>query len=217
MIHFDHICMLYELNKEAGNDHLITFYEDRVRKHFAEKCARGDIVDLVTECGKTHTNIMDMCKARLHTVLQAAGLQYTPASRQNSASSDIAASAVAKQQAMWDAENRKQQNQSSAMKQREDSFAKKVQALQQSQPNYSAGKFIKSWNSNNRSQGKGKGKHTPQRPPQWSNEERPFSSQQHSKLKPYRSSNPGWQPPAKGKQKGKGKGKSRRNRNQSKW
>ena len=126
--------------------------------------------------------------------------------------SDPAVSGAAKQQAVWDAENKKLQLQSNAMKQREDSMSKKVQALQQSQPNYSAGNSTKGWNSNKRSQGKGKGKHTSQRQQQWSNED-----QQHSKLKPYRSPNPGWQPPAKGKQKGTGGGNAKRYKKQQKW
>ena len=196
IVHFDHICMLYELNKVAGNDYLITFYEDRVRKYFADKCARGDIVDLVSQCGKTHAKIMDMCKARLHTVLQAAGLQYTPASRQNFASSDVAASAVAKQQAMWDADSKKQKSQAGAVKQRQDSFDKKVEALQQSQPKDIAIKYTKSWNTSSKGRAKGRSK---------------------VDLKPYRGANTGGQSPGKGKRKSKGKQYSNWNKDQSQW
>ena len=215
MVHLDHICKLYELNKNRGNDYLVTFYEDRLRRHFHDRCARGEAIDLVAECGKTNENVMDTCKTKLQAVLQAAGLQDTSAHRQHSVSSDPAASAVAKQQAMWDAENRRLQNQSNAMKQREESFDKKVQALQQSQPNYSAGKFVKSWNSNNRSQGKGKGKQTSQRQSQWSNEERPFSGQK-LEFKSNRNSSTGWLP-ANGKQKGKGNGSHKNGKYRSTW
>ena len=192
----DHICKLYELNKNSGSDYLIKLYEDRLRKHLHDRCARGEVIIMETECGKTNVNVMDACKTRLQAVLQAAGLQDTSAHRQNYDSSDPAASAAAKQQAMWNAENKKLQLQSNAMKIREESYAKKVQSLQQSQPNYSAGKFTKSWNSSNKSRGKGKGK---------------------VELKPYRSTNPGWQPPAKGKQKNKGKQNANRYKNQSQW
>ena len=50
LVHLNHICKLYENNKDAGNDHLITWYEDRIRKHWSDRCARGDMVDLVDEC-----------------------------------------------------------------------------------------------------------------------------------------------------------------------
>ena len=217
MIHMDHICKLYELNKNSGSDYLIKLYEDRIRKHLHDRCARGEVIILETECGMTNVNVMDACKTKLQSVLQSAGLQDRSAHRQNYESSDPAASGAAKQQAMWDAENKKLQLQSNAMKIREESYAKKVQALQQSQPSHSAGKFAKSWNPNNRTQGKGKGKQNPKRQSQWSNEEHAFSSQVHLDLKPYRSSNPGWQPPAKGKQKGKGKGNNKKWKARSSW
>ena len=216
VVHLDHICKLYELNKN-GSDYLITFYEDRLRKQFHDRCARGDTVDLVAECGVTNVNVMDACKTKLYSVLQSAGLQNKAAHRHYNEMSDPADSGAARQQTIWGAESKKLQLQFNAMKQREDSYASKVQALQHSQPNYSAGKFTKSWNSSNKSSGKGKGKHTPQRPPQRSSEEHAFSSQVHSELKPYRSSNPGWQPPAKGKQKGKGNGNNKKWKARSSW
>ena len=158
LTHFNHICMLYELNKDAGNDHLITWYEDRVRKHWSDKCARGDMVDLVVECGRTRRTIMDMCKAKLHHVLAAAGLQQSQASYQHSASSDIAASAMAKQQAMLDADSKRQKNLASASKQMQEYFDKKVDALQQARPSEAAGQFSKSWSNKTKGRGKGKSK-----------------------------------------------------------
>ena len=77
MVHLDHICKLYELNKNRGNDYLVTLYEDRLRRHFHDRCARGEAIDLVAECGKTNENVMDTCKTKLQAVLQAAGLQDT--------------------------------------------------------------------------------------------------------------------------------------------
>ena len=112
-------------------------------------------VDLVVECRRTHRTVMDMCKAKLHHVLAAAGLPHSQASYQHSASPDIAASAMAKQQAMLDADNKMQLNLANASKQRMESFEKKVDALTQARPAQSN----KDWSSNkNKGRGKGKNK-----------------------------------------------------------
>ena len=89
MVHLDHICKLYELNKN-GSDYLITLYEDRLRKQFHDRCARGDTVDLVAECGVTNANVMDACKTKLYSVLQCAGLQHKAAHRHYNEMSDPA-------------------------------------------------------------------------------------------------------------------------------
>ena len=89
---------------------------------------------------------------------------------------------------MWDAENKKLQQQFNAMKQRDESYVKKLQALQQSQHNFFAGKFTKSWNNTNRGKGKGKGKDNSQQHQQRQTEEHAFSSQVQLDLKP----NSGW-------------------------
>ena len=98
------------------------------------------------------------CKAKLHHVLAAAGLPHSQASYQHSASSDIAASAMAKQQAMLDADSKRQQNLANASKQRQESYDKKVDALQQARPREAAGQFPKDWSNKNKGRGKGKSK-----------------------------------------------------------
>ena len=70
MIHLDHICKLYELNKSIGSDYLITLYEDQLRKHFHDRCQRGERINLATECGILNVDVMDACKTRLHSTQQ---------------------------------------------------------------------------------------------------------------------------------------------------
>ena len=212
MIHLDHICKLYELNKSIGSDYLITLYEDQLRKHFHDRCQRGERINLATECGTLNVDVMDACKTRLHSTLHAAGLSDRSAQRQYHESHDSAASGTAKHQAMWDADHKKTQLQSNAMLIREDSFAKKMQALQL-QPHQAAGKFAESWNSSNRGRVKCKGKNNSQRHQQQPTEEHAFSSQVHLDLKP----NSGWQTGGYKKQKGKSKGDGKKKKGRSAW
>ena len=212
MIHLDHICKLYELNKSIGSDYLITLYEDQLRKHFHDRCQRGERINLATECGIFNVDVMDACKTRLHSTLHAAGLSDRSAQRQYHESHDSAASGTAKHQAMWDADHKKMQLQSNAMLIKEDSFAKKMQALQL-QPHQAAGKFAESWNSSNRGRVKGKGKNNSQRHQQQPTEEHAFSSQVHLDLKP----NSGWQTGGYKKQKGKYKGDGKKRKGRSAW
>ena len=157
LVHLNNICMLYENSKEAGSDHLITWYEDCVRKHWSDRCARGDTVDLVVECGRTNRTIMDVCKSKLHHVLEAACLQQ-PQTHKQSTPSDIAAAAMAKQHAMWDAESKKQKNLANATKQTQEAFDKKVEALQQAKTNEGTGQSSKNWSNKTKSRGKGNSK-----------------------------------------------------------
>ena len=160
LIHFDQICKLYELNKNKGSEHLITYYEDRFRCHLHRLCESGRIVDLETECGKINETIMDECKIKLESVLQSAGLRDSPtqASASQVKQADPAPSAFAKQQASFEAERKKHTVEVNAFNQRQAAHQRKVQALKDSQPKKSFvySKFNKGWQSNS-SKGQSKG------------------------------------------------------------
>ena len=153
LTHFNHICMLYERNSEAGNDHLITWYEDQVRKYWSLQCARGIRIDLVEVCGMTNKVVMDNCKAKIHHLLAATGLPPSQARQHHT--TDVAANAMAKQQAMIDADTKRQLNLANATDQRLRSFETKVDALIQQRPAQSN----REWSSKKpKARGKGKSK-----------------------------------------------------------
>ena len=55
LIHLDHICQLYEYYKASnkGSEHLVTYYEGRIRWHWHRQCDSGRFVDLEAEAGQT--------------------------------------------------------------------------------------------------------------------------------------------------------------------
>ena len=65
---------------------------------------------------------------------------------------------MAKQQAMWDAESKKQKNLANATKQRQEAFDKKVEALQKAKTNEGTGQSSKNWSNKTKSRGKGNSK-----------------------------------------------------------
>ena len=109
----------------------------------------------------THENIMDECKTKPESMLQATGLrdnghpQATPQAKQ-----DDPASALFKQQAGKDLDRKRQAGEMNAFRQREATHNRKVQALKGSRNNqprkqFVNNKFDKGWKNNNKGYGKG--------------------------------------------------------------
>ena len=184
MVHYDQICKLFELNQGQGGDYLIVYYEDRLRKELSDRCAKGNRINLAEACRKTNEQLMETCKAKLQAVLSAAGVQDGPTQaagyrpKQDHSQPDPAASAIAKQQAVWDQKEKQNTRVLNALNQRNASFKRRVQTLQVSQPKkpYAANKFGKGWKGNN-SKGEGKSQHQQL----YSNQHHQHQGHQHAK------------------------------------
>ena len=101
----------------------------------------------------TNKIVMDNCKAKIHHLLAATGLPPSQAKQHHT--TDVATSAMAKQQAMIDADTKRQLNLANATDQRLRSFETKVDALIQQRPAQSN----REWGSKKpKARGKGKSK-----------------------------------------------------------